>query len=116
MTDYKGNEIIDGMELVLINTVDRQFKGGFFDPSSKKIIITQEAKETPCFNKSEFIKPFMGTDGFMYYTVKNGDYTITDRINSLLIWSSKDTILAIVGVSDTEECYNNYLMSKNQCQ
>lgn len=85
MTDWKGNEIKAGMEICAMRIADSKF-GGYF----------------PIPDEIEYYK--VNEDG----SVTNGEFTHTFELFKKLCYSTNTHVLAIKGISDNKEEYDNY--------
>lgn len=111
ITDYLGNEVKDGMDICFITVIDKQqFRFmGYMIGGEMKGSLEPERPDKPCFEKGEFYHLNNGLN----YTKKHGGITYTAPLSMLTFGQQPTQILAIKGISDTEEQYNEYLKTKS---
>lgn len=110
VTDYMGNEIKEGDEIVFITVLNVQHfrRIGWYMGDVK--IGDEEPKRDPipCFEKGKYHKVEIHED-HLCYTVKDGQYTITLPIYDP--FRKEEQIIGIKGKSDLE---NQYIDFKNK--
>jgi len=106
--DWKGNIIKEGDEICLIKTKQIDYFGRMemWIPNGKgyKEIVVKEKADPPkeVWEVGEYATVF-SKDGRLCVTTKDGEYTVTQGVNSLLIFRTDEIVIGIKGVSDTKE-------------
>jgi len=121
VTDWMGNEIKEGQNLVIINVLEKHITVGWLIPAgiskSGKIeqVWNEPKPDESCWKIISEIKTIrniktMNELGYLDIQ-KEGDYTFYfyDTIENIIHFLGDTKILAIKGISDNEELYKNSL-------
>jgi hypothetical protein len=118
ITDYLGNEVKEGDEIVFITVIDRHsYVHGALIPaaiseSGKPEQIWEEKRpDKPCWKLGKYNK-VVNPNGNLSVIQDAGEYTFYLAIDFMLTTTNNTEILAIKGKSDTQDQYNEFL--KNQ--
>ncbi len=110
MTDYKGNEILLGMEVCYIMILDRQyFRYGVFihkEEGGWDQSWEDKRPDRPCWEVGKYYK-VEDSVGYLCIKIISDGYTFYQSLESA--FEDDTTILAIKGISDTEEDYLEFL-------